>query len=133
MLDASRAKRWLLRLAVRGRRRDMGLGGLLLVSLAEARDLAIQYRKIARSSEDPVQERQIEIRVAPAFADAAKPFTRNTSRRGKTKKQAQQWITTLEANAFPIIGRKRVDHIETSDIFNVRGSGPNNLHLFILE
>ncbi|WP_306262978.1 Arm DNA-binding domain-containing protein [Pararhizobium sp. IMCC21322] len=68
VVDTSGAKLWLLRLMVRGRRRDMGLGGLSLVSLAEARDLAIKYRKVARSGDDPVEERQIEMRVAPTFA-----------------------------------------------------------------
>lgn len=126
MLDASGAKRWLLRLTVRGRRRDMGLGGLSLVSLAEACDLAIKYRKIARSGDDPVAERQIEMRVAPTFAEAAKTVHAEHKQTWKNKKHAQQWINTLEAYAFPIIGGKRVDHIETSDIFNVRGSGSDN-------
>lgn len=121
VVDASGAKRWLLRMMVRGRRRDMGLGGLSLVSLAEARDLAIKYRKIARSGDDPVEERQIELRVAPTFADAAKTVHAEHKQTWKNKKHAQQWINTLEAYAFPIIGRKRVDHIETSDIFNVLG------------
>ncbi|HMB76128.1 MAG TPA: Arm DNA-binding domain-containing protein, partial [Kiloniellaceae bacterium] len=37
VVDPSGAKRWMLRTVVRGRRRDIGLGGLQLVSLAEAR------------------------------------------------------------------------------------------------
>lgn len=48
MVDPSGAKRWLLRTLVQGRRRDMDLGGVRLVSLAEARDKARHYRKIAR-------------------------------------------------------------------------------------
>ena len=42
---------------VRGRRRDMGLGSVNLVSLEEARDLARSYRRVAREGGDPVQER----------------------------------------------------------------------------
>jgi hypothetical protein len=37
VIDKSGAKRWVLRTVVRGRRRDMGLGGVRTVSLAQAR------------------------------------------------------------------------------------------------
>ncbi|MFG1423490.1 Arm DNA-binding domain-containing protein, partial [Roseixanthobacter liquoris] len=37
-VDKSGAKRWLLRIMVQGRRRDMGLGSASLVSLVEARE-----------------------------------------------------------------------------------------------
>jgi hypothetical protein len=43
-VDPSGAKRWLLRTVMRGKRCDMGLGGLQLVSLAEAREKALAYR-----------------------------------------------------------------------------------------
>ena len=39
------AKRWILRTLVQGKRRDMGLGSVSLVGLAEARELAAQNRK----------------------------------------------------------------------------------------
>ena len=56
-VDKLGSKRWVLRLVVRGRRRDMGLGSVNLVSLEEARDLARSYRRVAREGGDPVQER----------------------------------------------------------------------------
>ncbi|MFQ5564677.1 MAG: Arm DNA-binding domain-containing protein [Parvularculaceae bacterium] len=48
VVDKSGAKRWVLRTFVHGRRRDMGLGGARLVSLADARRAAVKYRLIAR-------------------------------------------------------------------------------------
>src|SRR3954447_9733577 len=48
VVEPSGAKRWLLRTVIRGKRRDMGLGGLSIVSLAEAREKALAYRKLAR-------------------------------------------------------------------------------------
>ena len=57
-VDKSGARRWTLRVTILGRRRDMGLGGISTVSLEEARELAYQYRKIARSGGDPILERQ---------------------------------------------------------------------------
>ena len=52
-VDESGAKRWELRTVVRGKRCDIGLGGLKAVSLAEAREEARKYRAIARNEGDP--------------------------------------------------------------------------------
>ena len=59
-ISGSGSKSWLLRIVVRGRRRDMGLGSVDLVSLEEARDLARQYRRIARSGGDPKADPPVE-------------------------------------------------------------------------
>jgi hypothetical protein len=47
--DNKTAKRWLLRIMVQGRRRDLGL--YPLIGLSEARELARDY--ISRSGDDP--------------------------------------------------------------------------------
>ncbi len=52
-VDDGGAKRWVLRTMVQGRRRDIGLGSVRLVTLSEARDAARLYRKIARDGGDP--------------------------------------------------------------------------------
>ncbi len=44
----SGAKRWVLRVTVRGKRRDIGMGSATDVSLSEARDRAFELRKSAR-------------------------------------------------------------------------------------
>src|SRR5919112_1232268 len=55
IVDPSGAKRWLLRTVVQGKRRDIGLGGLALVPLSEAREKALTYRKQARAGGDPLE------------------------------------------------------------------------------
>jgi hypothetical protein len=57
VVDRSGAKRWVLRIVVKGRRRDIGLGGASLVSLSEAREKAKAVRKIAREGGDPLAAR----------------------------------------------------------------------------
>ena len=47
------SKQWVWRGTVRGRRRDIGMGAVAYTSLAEARDIAYQYRKLARAGIDP--------------------------------------------------------------------------------
>ena len=48
VVDDSGARRWILRTVVKGKRRDIGLGSVALVGLAEARDEAARLRRIAR-------------------------------------------------------------------------------------
>jgi integrase len=61
----------LLPLQVNGRRRDIGLGSLKAVSLAEAREAALAMRKQAAQGLDPVAERRREKIVIPTFREAA--------------------------------------------------------------
>lgn len=70
VVDPSGAKRWLLRVVVQGRRRDIGLGSATLVSLSEARLKATEYRKVARAGGDPLTARDLA-RVIPSFRGAA--------------------------------------------------------------
>src|SRR4249919_1673942 len=70
-VDVSGAKRWELRTVVRGKRCDIGLGGLKAVSLAEAREQARKYRAMARNDEDPLAEKRRARRVVPTFRQAA--------------------------------------------------------------
>ncbi len=49
---------WVQRLSIRGRRRELGLGGFPLVSLKEARAQAFANRRLARAGGDPLAENQ---------------------------------------------------------------------------
>ena len=54
------SKQWVWRGTIRGRRRDVGLGSVAYTTLAEARDIAYEYRKIARAGGDPTAERHLK-------------------------------------------------------------------------
>ena len=58
VVDLSGARRWVLRVVVHGRRRDIGLGGARLFTLEYAREEAVKLRRIARSGGDPVKWRE---------------------------------------------------------------------------
>jgi Arm DNA-binding domain len=47
----------LLRVQVKGRRRDIGLGSITDATLAEAREKAATLRKVARAGGDPIDVR----------------------------------------------------------------------------
>ena len=68
----SGAKSWILRTVIQGRRCDLGLGSVTLVSLAEAREQAVHLRKVARAGGDPLAERRRAHRWLPTFEEAAR-------------------------------------------------------------
>lgn len=119
VVDPSGAKRWLLRTVVQGRRRDIGLGGFSLVTLAEAREKALAQRKLAREGGDPIAERRKVAAVIPTFAEAASVVHGEHKASWRNAKHGQQWINTLTQYAFPIIGDRRVDQIATPDVLRV--------------
>ncbi len=51
------AGKWILRLSIAGKRREMGLGRWPDVSIAEARETAKEARRVLRQGTDPIQEK----------------------------------------------------------------------------
>ncbi|THF92946.1 MAG: DUF4102 domain-containing protein [Sulfitobacter sp. SK025] len=116
----SGARRWVLRITVRGKRRDFSLGSAMVVSLADARGIAHEYRVIAARGGDPTkkvhQSRKKTISFEVAAAEYHKFNIQTSSRNGK---HTDQWLTTLQNYAFPKIGDMAVDEIATQDIIEV--------------
>lgn len=119
VVDPSGAKRWMLRTLINGKRRDMGLGSTSIVSLAEARELATQYRRAARSGGDPIAERRKQPAVVPNFTKAAETVHAEYKGSWRNEKHAAQWLNTLKEYAFPILGERAVNGIETPDVIRV--------------
>ena len=119
VVDPSGAKRWLLRIVVQGRRRDIGLGSVRLVPLVEAREKALAYRKSAREGNDPLAERAAAKIVAPTFEVAARQVHEANLASWRNPKHAAQWLSTLTTYAFPTLGNMRVDVIGTPDVLRV--------------
>jgi integrase len=121
VVDPSGARRWLLRLVIEGRRRDLGLGSASLVPLSEAREKALAYRKTARQGGDPVRERKQASSLAPTFSKAAESVHKSRAPGFKNAKHSAQWISTLRTYANPTIGELRIDLIATPDIHRLIG------------
>ena len=119
VVGESGAKHWLLRIVVRGKRRDMGLGSASLVDLEEARDLARRYRKIAREGGDPIQERQRGRGLFVSVKDAALKVHTLNAPSWKNEKHSGQWISSLERHVFPMIGDTAISEVTSADILRV--------------
>ncbi len=117
-VDESGAKRWSLRTVIKGKRCELGLGGLSIVSLREAREEAARLRRIARKGGDPLAERRAERRIVPTFEEAAREVHAAHSA-GFKKRHADRWLTTLETYAFPVFGNRSIDGIEPADVLKV--------------
>jgi integrase len=120
-VEPNGAARWMQRLVIQGKRRDMGLGGLSLVSLAEARDKALENRRIARAGGDPIARARAAkaMDADKTFRDAALECHAMRAKKWRNEKHAGQWLSTLEAYAFPTLGNMRVSAIGSADVMAV--------------
>ncbi len=116
IVDPSGAKRWILRTVVNSKRRDIGLGGLNIVSLATAREDAARLRKIARDGGDPLAERRAAKRPTLTFKAAAEQVHVAHTPSWSDAKHADQWINTLTSYVFPVFGNKPIDQVESADV-----------------
>lgn len=114
-VDKSGAKRWVQRLVIHGKRRDLGLGAAPLVSLAEAREAALQHRKAARAGDDPVAAKRRTMGVL-SFEEAARKVHELSKPTWRNDKHGDQWLNTLATYAFPTLGAKRIDTISSADV-----------------
>lgn len=104
----------------------MGLGAAPLVTLAEARDKALELRRQVAAGIDPLEERKRERAQAATdahrlttFAEAATAYIDAKEGGFKNEKHKQQWRNTIEAYANPIIGKSNVADINTDLVLKV--------------
>ena len=115
VVDPSGARRWVLRVTVKRKRRDLGLGGTSYVPLQEAREKAQEYRRIAKQGGDPLFDAKKEI---PTFAEMAKQVHMERLPTWKNPKHGDQWINTLRDYTFPKIGRLPVSDIGQPEVLS---------------
>jgi integrase len=115
----SGARAWVQRLVVRGKRRDIGLGSASLVTLAEAREEAIELRRIAHKGGDPRVARKRQRTAMPTFKEAATKAHAHHAERFRNDKHAEQWLASLDNHVFPQLGDRNVDVITSADVHEV--------------
>ena len=118
-IEDTGSRRWILRLTINGKRRDMGLGSFSFINLADARELASQYNKLAKSGIDPIQERLKEKGQQITLKECTYKVHALNKPIWKTDLLARQWINSFEHHVFPIIGHLTISQIQSVDIMNV--------------
>ena len=117
-VQPSGTRSWIQRLVIRGRRRELGLGPLSLVPLAEAREMALANRKLARQGGDPLAEKRRSEGI-PTFAEAAALVLEQKQAGWRSRKHAQEWLASLRRVAFPRIGKVPVSEVTSADVLEI--------------
>lgn len=117
-VDKNGSKFWVQRIMIRGKRTEIGLGNATLTSLAEARPIAAENRKLARAGGDPLKTKR-EAEAFLTFEEAARKVHEIHRPTWRNPKHAAQFLATLETYAFPRIGKTKVQDVATADVFAV--------------
>jgi integrase len=120
---------WIFRYKLDGRSREMGLGPFPTIGLSAARLLAADQRKILANGADPLATRDAEreaVRKAQRQAEALRTTFKDLALQHQkahgaswSEKWRKGWLRKLELYAFPVIGNKSADAIQTADVLNV--------------
>ena len=119
-ITATGAKSWLFRYMVAGKPYGMGLGPTHTVSLAEARQKALDARKLLVDGINPLvakKQNQIAAALAAAkmmtFDQCAAAYIQTHKAGWKNAKHADQWTNTLKTYASPVLGHLPVADVDT--------------------
>lgn len=112
------AGKWILRIVVDGKRREMGLGRWPDVSIAEAREKAEEARRTLRNGRDPIAERTKLKRQANRLTVAEAVQGCFAARQAELKGdgQAGRWLSPLSVHVLPKIGTKLIEDIDQHDL-----------------
>lgn len=118
-VSAAGAKSWVFRFKEGGRLREMGLGPTYTVSLAEARQKALECRKLRLEGLDPIERRRavrwqakLDAAKAISFEECAARYIAAHKAGWRNPKHAAQWPSTLVTYVNPIFGEIPVEAVD---------------------
>jgi integrase len=125
IVENESSKHWVFEYQFNGKRRYMGLGSARYKSLAEAREDVTEYRKLKAKGVDPLLHKRatraaedLEAAKAVTFEEAATRYI-EANRAGWDSRHAQQWKSTLEQHAYPVLGHLSVQAIDMALVLSV--------------
>jgi integrase len=115
------AKSWVFRFSLHGKAREMGLGSLSAVSLADARTKAAECRRLRQDGMDPIEARKAQRQQAAldaaktlTFKEASASYIASHKAGWRNEKHVTQWENTLATYAGPVIGALSIQAIDTA-------------------
>lgn len=122
-VEPTQAKRWAFIFFWERRRREMGLGNILDLSLADARAAAANARRLVKSGIDPIENRRLSRQpTAPmpraTFREVAVEVLDMVAASLTNPKHIEQWRTSLLKTAEPLASMS-TDAITTDDVLAV--------------
>lgn len=120
------SKAWIFRYMIASNSREMGLGPYPTVELAEAREQALQLRKLILQGVDPISARaaaaaqsKVDAAMTLTFEKCAEKYIEAHKAGWKNAKHTAQWTSTLETYAYPIIRNVPVSNIDVGLILAI--------------
>jgi integrase len=114
---------WVFLYVLRGHRHAIGGGSLHTVSLKEARDWALEQRKLIQRGTDPLaakrQQRQDALAAAGkavTFDECARRYHAEHSPKWKNQKHVRDWLTSLRRHVSPHIGETPVAAVDLAAV-----------------
>lgn len=117
-VDSNGGKFFIQRVTIHGKRRELGLGGFPIVSLAEARQAALDNKRLAFAGGDPLAEKR-KAREMLEFSEAVKRYLESKLDEFSNEKHKKQWRSTLDTYALPVLGHMSVKSIGVADVLRV--------------
>jgi integrase len=126
-LSPNGGRSWVFRYKVHGRQREMGLGPLHTLTLAEAREKARDCRKLRLDGIDPIEQRReakakarLEARKPKAtLRECAEAWIKAKSPEWRNAVHAAQVPQSFEAYVYPLIGDFPVAAVDTAAVMTV--------------
>lgn len=123
-VSANGRKTWAFCYQFGGRAREMGLGSIDFMTIDDARDRAVQLRKMIRDGIDPMAERNRDARVVArvkrgnlTFREIAKRvIEKKKPEWGDTGKSEASWTGSLKNHVYPKLGDRDIADIDRLDI-----------------
>jgi integrase len=114
------AKSWCLIINVNGKRRELGLGAVSAVTLADARAKRDEALRLRQQGLDPqeVWGRTNPDAAAPTFGAIALEFISSHETGWKNEKHRKQWRSTLKTYAAPI-WEKPIADVDENDVLAI--------------
>ena len=122
-VDANGNKRWIQRLTIAGRQRNMGLGSFPAVDLQDARKQAAGNYRLGKEGKDPIEARKVQkatakMPKAPMFREVAERVMK-LRRPDWRPSVAYHWRQSLECHVFPMIGDKLVYDVTRGNVMAI--------------
>ena len=116
--------KWTFRYSFDGKSREMGIGSYPEISLAEARNITLDKRRLKSQNVDPIHEKKVlqkieKERAKRRFSHVAKDYIEDNKDAWKNPKHTQQWHNTLRQYAFPILDEVPFHAIKSDHVFRV--------------
>lgn len=120
LVEKGGGRYWVLDFSLNGKRRQLGLGPLLSVGLAEARAKAEEARKLVRAGVDPIEERKAAAVKPVTFGAYADSFVDAAVKAGRWRgaKTEARWRNILENHAAAL-RPKAINAIAVPDVLEV--------------